>query len=171
MLSFVEIQKFTPVDELADIVQWDSQYNSMVFAVPTTVWYSLSHCITNPFPDIIIRNYPNGNSGVLAKHRMGLRKTCGTCSSNPNANPLDNRAVRLKLRHELSRALTTKHDRSGNYKKLGMSHFQNVQNWTEERRCEEIFESEKSPVWCSCHKCYNLTNATKVCSPSRPHRI
>lgn len=131
MLSFVEIQKFTPVDELADIVQWDSQYNSMVFAVPTTVWYSLSHCITNPFPDIIIRNYPNGNSGVLAKHRMGLRKTCGTCSSNPNANPLDNRAVRLKLRHELSRALTTKHDRSGNYKKLGMSHFQNVQNWTE----------------------------------------
>lgn len=34
MLSFVEIQKFTPVDELADIAKWDSQYNSMVFAVP-----------------------------------------------------------------------------------------------------------------------------------------
>jgi hypothetical protein len=39
MLPFVEVQKFTTVDELADVVEWGSQYKSLIF---------LSPCITIP---------------------------------------------------------------------------------------------------------------------------
>lgn len=63
MLTFVEIQKSITVDELSDIMEQGSQYNSLIFVVPL----HYSAC-----PDIIIHDRTDGNSGVPAKTGTGL---------------------------------------------------------------------------------------------------
>jgi len=87
MLTFVEVQKFTTSDELSDIVERGSQYNSMIFVVP------LLH---NPFPDIIIHDRTDGNSSIPAKTGSGLTEESLNASlSEPKPNLYGNRAVRL----------------------------------------------------------------------------
>ena len=63
MLTFVEIQKSTTVDELSDVMEQGSQYNSLILVV------ALHH---NSFPDIIIHDRTDGNSGVPVKTGTGL---------------------------------------------------------------------------------------------------
>jgi hypothetical protein len=63
MLIFVEIQRSTTVDELSDVMEQGSQYNSLILVV------ALHH---NSFPDIIIHDRIDGNSGVPVKTGTGL---------------------------------------------------------------------------------------------------